>query len=1282
MPTRSSCGRTLVAVLLLLFASNRAGAGPRPEFDASAGLRPAAAARAQAARARASVALTRLATPSSLDSRYDVPTLLWAVRAKAPVVSALRSPRGSVEAVARRHLGEVAGFYGLEAGDVSEAPLRDVHDIGRGGVLVSFRQAVDGIPVFRDEVKVLMDRGHELVAVSGYIPSRAMIARSAGLEFRLPAERALRLALEDFAGQAPRADAIRQRPEPSADGLRFDISDAVASWPDGLEPAGPVRVRKTLFHMPDVLVPAWQVELMSPDQAYLYVLDAADGRVLFRHDIMAFDSFSYRVWAETTGARLPHDGPQGTGPSPHPTGLPDFYAPGFVSPDLLLLQNGPISTNDPWLAPGATQTQGNNVDAYVDLVSPDGLTAGDFRATTTAANTFDRTYDVNLAPGASGDQRMAAITQLFYDNNFFHDWYYDSGFDELSGNGQANNFGRGGLGGDAMRSEAQDYGGTNNANMSTPPDGSPGRMQMYVFNPTPFIYMQVNAPGGIAGTYAVGISTTFGPQSFNVTGDLVLGADAIAPVNDGCSALVNAVAGKIVLLDRGTCGFPIKAQAAQNAGALGVIIADNVSGSTPPGMGGVLAGITIPTLSVTLATGNTLKTALGSGTVNVQMYRQPSLQRDGTIDNQVVAHEWGHFISNRLIGDAAGLSTNMSGGLGEGWADFHALLLTARPEDILVGANANWNGTYGMGCYALYPSLGSSNVWYFGIRRCPYSSDLNKNGLTFKHIQAGVALPIGPPTAYGQDGSSNAEVHRTGEVWCNMLWECYTSLLRDNIRLTFAEAQQRMRDYLVLGYKLTPNAPTLLEARDALLLAAYTNDVDDFHAFWGAFAKRGAGAGAVAPDRYAANNIPVVESFVTGGMLGVASRQLFPSYRDCDSDGYLDNGEVGTFLLTLKNNGSESLSNTTVTLSSSNPHVSFPAGNTRTFPSMAPFGSATVSVPMELTGASGPEFVDVTGTYNDPGLAIAGPYATTATILGNVDEVPSFTESVETLSPPWASAGTPVGDGEWSVIEVAPGDHRFHGDDYGNISDHTLTSPPLAVGPTGSFSFSFTHSFSFEASGSTYYDGGVVELSTDGGANWTDIGFSLSTLYGGTLYNLSGNPLGGRGAYVANSPGYPALVTTTASLGTTYQGQTVRVRFRVATDAGVGGPGWHLSTLTFNNLVSQPFRDLGPDAGDCASVSVGPDAPRELSFALAGSNPSPGQPSFRFGLPVPADVELSLYDVTGRRVATLVDGEQPAGWQTRTWAANDDGSAPSSGIYFARMRSGRKLFTSRVVITR
>src|SRR5262249_27871415 len=194
-------------------------------------------------------------------------------------------------------------------------------------------------------------------------------------------------------------------------------------------------------------------------------------------------------------------------------------------------------------------------------------------------NTFDRTYDLSQAPGVSSDQRMASIAQLFYDDNFFHDWYYDAGFDEASGNGQTSNFGRGGLGGDAMHAEAQDFGGLNNANMSTPPDGSPGRMQMYVFNPAGNSVVTVPAPPSIAGTYQAGAASGFGPQSFNLTADVVLAVDGAAPTSDGCSALVNgaAVSGKIALIERGNCPFLLKAQNAQAAGAVRCIIVDNAS---------------------------------------------------------------------------------------------------------------------------------------------------------------------------------------------------------------------------------------------------------------------------------------------------------------------------------------------------------------------------------------------------------------------------------------------------------------------------------------------------------------------------------------------------------------------------------------------------------------------------------------------------------------------------------------------------------------------------------
>jgi hypothetical protein len=96
-------------------------------------------------------------------------------------------------------------------------------------------------------------------------------------------------------------------------------------------------------------VPAYYVEVMTDAEAASYVVSASDGGILFRHDLMASDSYTYRVWADGTGLKAPFDGPQGNAPTPHPTGLADFYTPSLIAPSLVSLQNGPISTNDSWL---------------------------------------------------------------------------------------------------------------------------------------------------------------------------------------------------------------------------------------------------------------------------------------------------------------------------------------------------------------------------------------------------------------------------------------------------------------------------------------------------------------------------------------------------------------------------------------------------------------------------------------------------------------------------------------------------------------------------------------------------------------------------------------------------------------------------------------------------------------------------------------------------------------------------------------------------------------------
>jgi hypothetical protein len=358
--------------------------------------------------------------------------------------------------------------------------------------------------VFRDEVKILMDRDGRLIAATGYIPGKSEAGPAEARRFDLAASTAIGRALADFDGSVAGLEMTRVG-EVSPEGVeRYTPKQTANAAPDLTLP---IRARKVLFHLPGKLVAAWYVELATPTVARSYVISGIDGSILMRHDMLAYDSFSYRVWADGTSLHAPLDGPQGNAPTPHPTALPDFYTPAFVPPVLLSLQNGPISTSDPWLAPGATTTFGNNCAAYADLYAPDGLSGADFFGTVTSPGVFDRTYDVNLAPGVSTAQQKAAITQVFFTNNFLHDWFYDAGFNESARNGQTSNYGRGGVQGDAVYAEVQDYSGRTNANMFTPADGGHPRMQMYVWDP-PSHQITVTSPASVAGLKIAGGGST------------------------------------------------------------------------------------------------------------------------------------------------------------------------------------------------------------------------------------------------------------------------------------------------------------------------------------------------------------------------------------------------------------------------------------------------------------------------------------------------------------------------------------------------------------------------------------------------------------------------------------------------------------------------------------------------------------------------------------------------------------------------------------------------------
>jgi extracellular elastinolytic metalloproteinase len=170
---------------------------------------------------------------------------------------------------------------------------------------------------------------------------------------------------------------------------------------------------------------------------------------------------------------------------------------------ILLITHSPWKVNDPekgsrtietdpwdiksspleWHSTGTVNyntTRGNNGNAQANW---EGDTAfiNDFRPYT-ADLVFS--YPFSLATEEPKDYAAASVTQLFYTANVYHDLLYVLGFDEASGNFQANNFDKGGLGGDPVTLNTQDGSGINNANFATPVDGQVPRMRMYIWNYT------------------------------------------------------------------------------------------------------------------------------------------------------------------------------------------------------------------------------------------------------------------------------------------------------------------------------------------------------------------------------------------------------------------------------------------------------------------------------------------------------------------------------------------------------------------------------------------------------------------------------------------------------------------------------------------------------------------------------------------------------------------------------------------------------------------------------
>lgn len=612
----------------------------------------------------------------------------------------------------------------------------------RNGVVhLRFQQRVDGLKVFGAYAKVAINpAGQVIQAIDKLVPSTgkvlgahidesdAVIAAMENLGYRLPASG--ELTLQKVEGNssfyARTAELYRA---PSVERVAHVSED------------GSLRL--------GFVVETWT----QKDNILNHTLINGYGDVLDVELRTAFDSYNVFVEDPLKGAQTVVNGPAAGG------------------------EQSPAG----WLGAGnqtTTNISGNNANAYLDKDANNGPDAG---GAPVSDGNFLTPSNLTVAPDTT-ENKAVAVQNLFYLNNVVHDILYSAGFNEAAMNFQVNNFGKGGAGNDPVLAEAQDGSGTDNANFSTPADGSSPRMQMYLWTGR-----APNSLVTISGTTWGAYQSSFGGtlSQAGTNGGLAIYNDGTGVSSDACEASVGTLSGKVALVDRGTCDFTVKVMNAQKAGAVAVVIANNVTGAAF-NPGGSNAKIRIPSAMVTLEDGAVIRTKAGTST-NLKANPVTPLQVDGDLDADIVFHEYGHGLTWRMIGSMSG---SLAGAIGEGASDVVAYLI---------------NGDDTVAEYS-YSSAG-------GIRRYPYAD----YPLTYSSV-------------------TGTGVHNDGEIYAGAMYNVLQNYVAAGLT-----PMDVMHDF-VDGMNYTPATPAYEDMRDGMLQSTAGTGRECL--IWRGFAESGIGQGA------------------------------------------------------------------------------------------------------------------------------------------------------------------------------------------------------------------------------------------------------------------------------------------------------------------------------------------------------------------------------------------------------------------------------------------------------
>ena len=383
---------------------------------------------------------------------------------------ALTGPSGEKpERTVRGFVASNAALFGLDAAQAGQ--LRTIADYANpAGNLswVELEQVINGIPVFQGRIRAAVRKDGAVARTTGNL--------AAGLDYALLAA-SPQLSAAEAVAAAARTIGVEIDPTglPAA---RVENEAKTHVFPAGAF-EGETKVDLVYFALePGVATLAYAMVLWEAVDAYYVLVDAMNGELLWRKNITndQTQAATYAVYSSDSPAPLsPSNATPGSG----------IQGTAVPRTTFTIVSELPAFDSLGWIPDGQNTTSGNNVDAGLDLTSPNGIDSNG-RATGSPNRVFNFDY---TPAGQTGEQsptlasyRSGVVTNLFFWSNRYHDQLYQFGFTEAAGNFQQNNFSRGGSAADRILAEAQDGSGTNNANFATPPDGQSGRMQMFLFD--------------------------------------------------------------------------------------------------------------------------------------------------------------------------------------------------------------------------------------------------------------------------------------------------------------------------------------------------------------------------------------------------------------------------------------------------------------------------------------------------------------------------------------------------------------------------------------------------------------------------------------------------------------------------------------------------------------------------------------------------------------------------------------------------------------------------------